>query len=503
MFNRLLDHITMYRLTIYYLSALLAIAVLFSAIGWLSFNPLDIMIVTAEVVGGVLLANQIMADLLGASINTESSIITALILALIIAPKFPISFIPIALAGSFAIGSKYLATIMDHHVFNPVAAGAVALALLSDTSATWWVGTPILLPFVIAGGYLVVKKVNRERMVAEFLLSFLTIVGSLSLIHTGSLISMFNTWYMSLTHTALLFFAAVMFTEPATSPGTNTKRSYFAYLTAVLYATPQLNLAGIVFTPEMALVMANAFSFAINPQYRYVLRLKMKRLIARDTYEFEFETQTPLKYVPGQYMEWTLPHPKMDNRGNRRYFSLSSTASELPAFAIKYYTPPSSYKANLLTLPIGGTLSATSLAGDFTLPNKLNEPLVFVAGGIGIAPFRSMIKQVTDEKRKVDITLIYVNKTADEVCYLPLWEEAKAYGVTTHFCLTDGANLPKPWHGLTGHLTPEMIKSVLPKWQSSTYYISGPQRLVESVEQVLNNIKIPKNQIITDFFPGY
>jgi NAD(P)H-flavin reductase len=98
----------------------------------------------------------------------------------------------------------------------------------------------------------------------------------------------------------------------------------------------------------MALVMANAFSFAINPQYRYVLKLKAKRLIARDTYEFEFETPTPLKYVPGQYMEWTLPHHKMDNRGNRRYFSLSSVPEESPSFVIKYYTPPSSYKANLL-----------------------------------------------------------------------------------------------------------------------------------------------------------
>lgn len=503
MFNRLLDHITMYRLTIYYLAGLLAVAVAFSAFGWLAFNPLDILIVTAEVVGGVLLANQIMADLLGASINTESSIITALILALIIAPKFPVSFIPIALAGSFAIGSKYLATIMDHHVFNPVAAGAVALALLSDTSATWWVGTPILLPFVIIGGYLVVKKVNRERMVAEFLGSFLAIVGIMSLVHSGSLASMFNTWYMSVTHTALLFFAAVMFTEPATSPGTNTKRSYFSYLTAVLYATPQLNLLGIVFTPEMALILANTFSFIINPQYRYVLTLKVKRLIARDTYEFEFETTTPLKYVPGQYMEWTLPHPKVDNRGNRRYFSLSSIANESPSFAIKYYTPPSSYKAHLIMMPVGATLSATSLAGDFTLPKETNTSLVFVAGGIGIAPFRSMVRQVVADKKKVEITLIYVNKTADEVCYLPLWEEAKAYGVSTHFCLTDKDNLPTPWHGLTGHLTPEIIKSVLPKWQSSTYYISGPQRLVESVEEVLKNIKIPKNQIVTDFFPGY
>lgn len=483
----------MYRLTTYYLGGLILVATLFSALGILVYNPLDILITTAEVVGGVLLANQIMTDLLKANINTESSIITALILALIITPKFPISFVPIAVAGAFAIGSKFLATVSEHHVFNPAAAGIVALSLLTDVSATWWVGTPAMLFFVIAGGYLVVKKVNRERMIIEFLASFLLIVGLASLIHTGSIISMFNTWYMSVTHTALLFFAAVMFTEPTTSPGTQKKRSYFAMVTAILYATPQLNIPGLVFTPEIALVLANAFSFAINPQYRYVLKLKLKRMIARDAYEFEYETSENLNYLPGQYLEWTLPHQEMDDRGNRRYFSLSSTKGENPTFAMKYYEPPSSYKKSLMNMQVGQSMSATSLAGDFTLPKMADKPLVFIAGGIGIAPFRSMIKQIVTEKKAVDITLLYINKTAEEVAYGALWEEAKVYGVKTQLIMTS----------VVGHLNKEMMISLVPNWQNSIYYISGPQRLVEASEQVLKELSVPKKQIVTDFFPGY
>jgi len=380
---------------------------------------------------------------------------------------------------------------MQHHVFNPVAAGLVALSLLSDHSATWWVGTPLLLPFVVVGGYLVVKKVNRERMVSEFLISFLLIIGITTLIRTGSMSALFATWWVSITRSALLFFACVMFTEPASSPGTHTKRSFFAIVTALLYATPQLRL-GIVFIPEIALCLANIFSFVINPQYRYVLRLKMKRLVARDTYEFEFEHTTPLSFIPGQYMEWTLPHAQIDNRGNRRYFSLSSTPSENPTFAVKYYDPPSSYKKNLMQMQVGATLSATSLAGDFTL-RKTHRPVVFIAGGIGIAPFRSIIKQIVDEQKTVDITLLYINKTVDEVAYAPLWETAKIYGVQTRYIMTETA----------GHLTPMMIQSLLPKWQDSMYYISGPQRLVEAAEQVLREIHLPKKQIVIDFFPGY
>lgn len=502
MFNRLLDRITMYRVTTYYLGGLVLVAVMLSYFKILAYNPLDILITTFEVVGGCLLANQIMADLLGATTNTESTIITALILALIITPKFPISFIPIVVAGLFAIGSKYLATILDHHVFNPAAAGLIALSLLTDTSATWWIGTPAMLPFVLVGGYLVVKKVNRERMVAEFFGTFLLIIGAMSVLRSGSISAVFTTWWMSITHTAIIFFAAVMFTEPATSPGTEVKRGYFAIVTALLYATPQLKL-GVVFTPEMTLALANIFSFIVNPQYRYVFTLKLKKLIAKDTYEFQFEPQENFKYLPGQFMEWTLPHEKMDNRGNRRYFSLSSISDELPAFAIKYYEPPSSYKNNLIKLPIGSKIIGTNLAGDFTLPKDLQKLIVFVAGGIGIAPFRSMVKKIVDTGTIVDIDLIYINRTADEVCYLPLWEDAKKYGVRTHFVLTDNTQLPQPWHGQTGHLTLQMMQTLVPSWTTSTYYISGPQRLVESCEQVLKEMKIKRAKIVTDFFPGY
>jgi len=492
----------MYRLTIYYLGGLILVATVLSFFKVLAYDPLDILIITAEVVGGCLLANQILSDIFHANSNIESTIITALILSLLITPKFPISFVPIAVAGAFAIGSKYLATILDHHVVNPVAAGLIALALLTDTNATWWVGTPALLPFVIIGGYLIIKKVNRQKMVLQFLLTFWAIVGIAALVRTGSPMSVLNAWWMSFSHTALIFFAVVMFTEPATSPGTDKKRGYFALLTAALYATPQLNILGLVATPEIALALANVFSFVINPQYRFVLKLKSKKLIAKDTYEFIFEKLPDLKYLSGQYMEWTLPHDPMDNRGNRRYFSLSSTAQEEPAFAIKYYEPPSSYKKHLLQIPVGATLSANNLAGDFTLTSQ-DSPLVFIAGGIGIAPFRAMIKEIVDLQKPVQIDLIYINKTADEVAYFDLLQQAKKFGVNTHFVLTDKANLPTPWHGFVGHLTAEMIKQVVANYSQATYYISGPQGLVEASEQILKELQIPHKQIETDFFPGY
>jgi ferredoxin-NADP reductase len=104
-----------------------------------------------------------------------------------------------------------------------------------------------------------------------------------------------------------------------------------------------------------------------------------------------------------------------------------------------------------------------------------------------------MIKQVVEEKKQVDISLLYINKRSDEVAYADLWEEAKAYGVKTRLIMTD----------VSGHLSSEMIKRLVPNWQKSLYYISGPQRLVEASEKVLREMQIPKTKIVTDFFPGY
>ncbi len=491
MLKLLFNRITMYRLTLYYLIGLLLVATAISSSGLLPYNPLVIVLTTFECVGTCLLVNTVMSRIFRASTNVESTLITALILSLLITPRFPMSFVPILIASTCAMSSKYLLTIKQHHIFNPAAIGMVALFFLSSTPATWWVGAPILLPFVAIGGYLVVRKVNRELMVLQFLISLLLIVGAIAWFTTGSMTSMFSAMKVHLLSGSLLFFAAIMFVEPSTSPGTERKRSYFALLTALLYATPEIQW-GIALMPEMALCIVNIFSFVVSPQYRYTLTLKAKRLVASDTYEFEFTTPTPLSFVPGQYMEWTLPHAHSDSRGIRRYFSLASTLSENPTFAMKYYEPPSSYKKNLMAMKIGSQLSTTSLSGDFTL-RKTSRPMVFIAGGIGIAPFRSIIKTIIDEKKMVDITLLYINKTEDEVAYAPLWEKAHKYGVETHLLMSE----------ISGHLTATQIQQHIPAWKESLYYVSGPQRLVDATENVLHSLKIPKNQIITDFFPGY
>jgi ferredoxin-NADP reductase len=295
-----------------------------------------------------------------------------------------------------------------------------------------------------------------------------------------------------------------MLTEPLTSPATKKLQGYYGYLVALLYVTPQLRLLGIGFTPETALVLGNLFSYVLNPNYRLDLALKWKKQLSPDTFAFAFDRLPNFKFTAGQYMEWTLPHKHTDTRGNRRYFSLASSPTENEIFlTVKFYNPSSSYKKALLNLTEGQKIIASQVAGDFTLPKNSKKPLVFIAGGVGIAPFRSMIKEIVDKKLPSDIILFYSNRTANEILFSDTFKKAQAYGVKTIYNLTDVNSIPQDWQGEKGYITEQTIKQKMPDFTKKTYYISGPQLMVQGFEKLLLRIGVKKGNIITDFFPGY
>ena len=132
-----LDRITMYRLLVLYLEVLLGAAMLLSALGFLSFNPLSIAFSAGFLVGICLLANRIFASVFNAPANPESSLITALILALIITPPASIQgYVFLTAAAGLAIASKYLLTIRGRHIFNPAAVAVALTAIAAGESAS-------------------------------------------------------------------------------------------------------------------------------------------------------------------------------------------------------------------------------------------------------------------------------------------------------------------------------------------------------------------------------
>ena len=149
------------------------------------------------------------------------------------------------------------------------------------------------------------------------------------------------------------------------------------------------------------------------------------------------------------------------------------------------------------------TMLAGQIAGDFTLPRDPRQKLVFIAGGIGITPFRSMLKYLLDVQQRRDISLFYINKTANEIVYTDVLNAAQAtLGVKTFYTLTDTTDVPPSWAGFVGRLDARMLQYAVPDYQERTYYISGPPEMVRACEHILKSLAVSHDQIKKDFFPG-
>ena len=237
---------------------------------------------------------------------------------------------------------------------------------------------------------------------------------------------------------------------------------------------------------------------------KLILELKKKIQLTADVYEFLFKPNHKLKFKPGQYMEWTLGQDTRDSRGMRRYFTISSSpAEEYVGMGVKFYPHSSSFKQSMLSLNTGDKIIASQLAGDFVLPEDKDKKLVFIAGGIGVTPFRSMIKHLLDIKEKRDIVLLYSNKTPTDIIYKDIFDRAEQeLGVKTIYTVTDKP-CPKDWTGANCFIDEVLIKKIVPDYKERTFYLSGPQAMVAACDEILRKMGVKKSRIKNDFFPGF
>jgi len=302
----------------------------------------------------------------------------------------------------------------------------------------------------------------------------------------------------------IFFFAFIMLTEPLTTPPTKKLQILYGMLVGVLFA-PQFHIGSLYLSPENALVIGNIFSYVVSPKWKVISTIQQKIQIAPGMIDFLFTPPKKLAFSPGQYLEWTVPHKNADSRGNRRYFTIASSPTEdTLRLGIKFYPKGSSFKKALLTLDSKTPVVGTGVSGDFTLPTDPNQKFVFIAGGIGITPFRSMIKYLIDTNQSRPIVLLYSNKTADEIVYTDVFNQAQsALGIKTVYALTDTANVPANWRGSVGRIDAEMIAREVPDFKERTFYLSGPHAMVTGYEETLKGMGVAATHIKTDFFPGF
>ena len=493
-----LNRITMYRLVLYLLIGLVGAALILGFLGLLPYSPFDLGLTVAFLVSVGVVTNAVFARVFSAPTNVESVYISALILALII-PPFRL-FDDVAFlfwAAVWTMAGKFILAVNKKHIFNPVALAVAVTALFLGRPANWWVGTGSMLPFVLASSFLIVRKIRRSEMVVTFLLTTLATSLILGRLSGADLLTVIKEELIS---SPLFFFAGIMFTEPLTTPPTKLLQQIYAVFVGVLFA-PQIHLGSFYLTPELSLLAGNIFSYLVSPRVKMVLRLDKIQKIAPDVYDLIFQPDQRLAFTPGQYMEWTLPHPNPDSRGNRRYFTLASSPTEGNLrIGVKFPQPVSSFKKNLLQP--GKEIVASQLAGDFVLPGNRDQKIVLIAGGIGITPFRSMLKYLIDRGERRPITLIYSNEVEEDIIYRDVFDEASKLGLKVVYTLTRSDHRTD-WQGRVGRVDEQMILEEVPDYRESLFYVSGSHSLVTAMESLLLKLGIPRRRIKSDYFPGF
>jgi ferredoxin-NADP reductase len=358
-----------------------------------------------------------------------------------------------------------------------------------------------MLPFVAVGGVLIVRKIHRGRMMVNFFAAVATSTIVVNALTHHNILANLQTTAL---HSSLFFLAFVMLTEPLTSPATKDKQTWYGILAGLLFP-PQIHLFSVYSTPELSLLVANVFSYIVSPRQKLLPKLSQKVAISPNSADFVFQLERPINFKPGQYMEWTLPHQKPDSRGNRRYFTLASAPTEDNIrLGVKFYRKGSSYKRAMLAMDARTPIAAGQLGGDFVLPNDRSQKLVFIAGGIGITPYRSMVKYMLDTNDRRNVTMLYSERNAQGLAYTDVFAAAeRKLGIKVVYTLTDSKAAPPNWRGKTGYISARMLAAEVPDYKERLFYVSGPQSMVTTIKNELRGLGVAHHHIKTDFFPGY
>jgi glycine betaine catabolism B len=492
------DGIGMYRMVSGSLGILAFISILFGFAGLVPYSGLSQIFALALAIFVALLVNVALSFLLRISANHESAVITALILFFLALPDENIfNTWPLAAAVAIGIVSKYLIVYRKQHFLNPAALGAAVLSVSGLYTFSWWIANPAMFIPLLVCGVLVVMKVRKWVPVLGLISVGFAIYMAEAAMYGTETATAVRTFFMSWP---TLFLAFYMLTEPFTLP--SEKGPQFLYGALVGFLSNTSMFVGLIsFSPELALVVANVVMLPARLRQKLFLALEEKRLIAKDTYEFVFKKPKGFSFKPGQYLEWMLPHKKPDSKGVRRYFTIASSPTEDKVrVAMKITERASSYKEMIRTLDVDHPIMASQLAGDFLLPKSADEKLGFIAGGIGVTPFRSHIQWMLDSGKAYNSALYYCVNLREEIAYEELWKETTSSLTFNFIPVVAKEEIELPFE--KGYVTAEMLKRRTPDYLERTWYISGPPGMVHAYKKLLHEAGVRQAKIKTDFFPG-
>jgi ferredoxin-NADP reductase len=495
----LLNKITMYKLVAFGLGIISVLGIILAAAGRISMDPSTMVLSLALLAVSSFVTEFIFSKIWRRPLNTESWAITTFIIFLIFpAPKSGLEVVITLLVGGLASSSKYLIAWKGKHIFNPAALAVAVVGILNLQITTWWVGSAALWLVTLIFGLLVVRKIRKFTLLFAFVGTAL-ILQLITFLVDGTLSP--TIIQSVLIASPLIFLSTIMLTEPATMPPRRFQQVIFGVIIAILYVEAW-KIGPLTIYPEVALLLGNIYAFVISPKFKVEMRLKEIQKISDRVMNYVFIPTERFNFIAGQYMEWTLDHVTLDFRGNRRSFTIaSSPTEETVQLGVKFYNPSSTFKYTLSNMKPGDTIYASQLAGNFVLKGNERKKLVFIAGGIGVTPFRSMVKYVTDTQLAADIVVIYAVGDPSEFAYLEEFKQAEKYGVKLARVVTSPKTTEDGY--LHAQVNAELISQLVPDYNDRFFYISGPNVMVDATRAQLSSIGVPRARIKKDHFSGY
>jgi ferredoxin-NADP reductase len=227
--------------------------------------------------------------------------------------------------------------------------------------------------------------------------------------------------------------------------------------------------------------------------------------VAEGTMSFHFEKPAGFEYRAGQFADYTEISPsETDNEGSTRGFTLASAPFE-PTLMATTRLRDTAFKRILQNMPLGTELELDAPYGSFTLHHNVTRPAVFLTGGIGITPVRSIVLQSTHDHTDHKIFVFYSNRRPEDAAFMDDFASA----CSTNDNLTFVATMTRPerstqkWDGETGVIDQDMIARHVDDLTTPIYYLSGPAKMVTAMRTLLNTAGVDDDDIHTEEFTGY
>jgi ferredoxin-NADP reductase len=234
-------------------------------------------------------------------------------------------------------------------------------------------------------------------------------------------------------------------------------------------------------------------------------KLMRREEVAEGTMAFHFEKPSGFDFKAGQFADVTLTDPaETDAEGNTRTFSIASPPFE-NELVFTTRMRDTAFKRSLKKVPLATEVRIGSAAGSFTLHKNPAKPAVFLAGGIGITPFLSIVRQSDHDRLPHTLYLLYSNRRPEDAAFLNTLQTLEATNPNFHLIctMTEMSKSKKEWKGETVLIDNEMLSRYLTTLHGPIYYIAGPPAMVAGMRKMLVSAGVDEDDIRTEDFAGY